>query len=235
MNPAGVGQLSEIVSGTLQWASVLDTLWTCGGVYFVPLKGIPTGLESTERFGRGLDPDLARKAGFLNFFGHFGSLARALECRVDSVHTNFSRRSHPCHPDFLPRGRMSRSSPFGFDLGSTLGQLWADFGPTWGNFGSTLGRLWPDFGTTLGRLWPDFGPTLDRLWTDFGPTLGQLWADFGPTLGRLWTDFGPTLGQLWTDFGPTLGQLGADLGPTWRRLWTDLGTTSGGLWATNGD
>ena len=138
---------------------------SCGGVYFVPLKGIPTVPESTERFGCGPDPDLARKAGFLQFFDHFGSLARAMECRVDSVHTNFSRRSHPGHPEFLPRGRMSRSSLVGFDLGSTLGQLWADFGPT-------LGRLWADFGSTLGRLWVDFGSTLGRLWPDFVMTLG---------------------------------------------------------------
>ena len=35
-----------------------------GGVYFVPLKEIPIGPESTERFGRGPDPDLTRKVGF---------------------------------------------------------------------------------------------------------------------------------------------------------------------------
>ena len=156
-----------------------SSLSSYGHVYFVSLKGIPVGPESRERFGWGLDPDLARKAWFLNFFGHSGPLARAMECRVDSVHTNFSRRSHPCHPDFLPRGRMSRSSRFGFDLGSTLGRLWADFG------------------LILGLLWADLGP----LWTDFGPTLGQLWADFGSTLDQLWADFGST----WADFGPTLG------------------------------
>ena len=179
---------------------------TYGHVYFVPLKGIPTGPESTERFGRGPDPDLARKAGFLNFFGHIGPLARAMECRVDSVHTNFSRRSHPCHPEFLPRGRMSRSSPFGFDLGSTLGRLWADFGPILGLLWADLGQLWVHFGPTLGRLWVDFGSTLGRLW----PTLGQLGADFWMTFDRLWVDFGPTLGRLWADFGLTLDRLWAD-------------------------
>ena len=152
-------------------------MWPC---LFCTLKrNSYTGPESTERFGRGPDPDLARKVGFSNFFGHIGPLARAMECRVDSVHTNFSRRSHPCHPEFLPRGRMSRSSPFGFDLGSTLGRLWADFGPI-------LGLLWAD----LGQLWVHFGPTLGQLWID----LGRLWANFGPTLGRLWADFGLTLG-----------------------------------------
>ena len=32
-----------------------------------------------------------------------------MEGHVDFDHTNFSRRSHPCHPEFLPQGRMSKS------------------------------------------------------------------------------------------------------------------------------
>ena len=59
--------------------------------------------------GCGRRPYLSEKPRFLNFFGHFGPLAQAMECRVDSVHTNFSRRSHPCHPEFSPRGRMPKS------------------------------------------------------------------------------------------------------------------------------
>ena len=109
-------------------ASTIMILIGGGGVYFVSLNGIPIGPESTERFGRGPDPDLARKVGFLNFEGDFGPLARPVECRVDSVHTNFSRRSHPCHPEFLPRGRMSKSIHFGLDLGPTLPHS----GPTFG-------------------------------------------------------------------------------------------------------
>ena len=80
-----------------------------GSVYFVSLKGIYTGPESTEWFGRGPDPDLARKVRFLNFFGHLGPVGRPMEGHVDFDHTNLSRRSHPRHLDFLPRGRMSKS------------------------------------------------------------------------------------------------------------------------------
>ena len=172
MNACGLVREGASAAQTTR-GTVFSATMSYGGVYFVPLKGIPTGPESTERFGRGPDPDLARKAGFLNFFSHFGPLARAVECRVDSVHTNFSRRSHPCHPEFLLRGQMSRSSPFGFDLGSTLGRLWADFGPILGLLWADLGQLWADFESTLGQLWADFGPTLAQLWADFGPTLGQ--------------------------------------------------------------
>ena len=57
--------------------------------------------------GRGLD--LAKKLGFSNFFGHFGPLARPMEGHVDFYHTNFSQRSHPCHPEFLPLSPMSKS------------------------------------------------------------------------------------------------------------------------------
>ena len=99
---------------------------------------------------------------------------------MDSVHTNFSRRSHPRHPDFFLRSRMSRSSHFG----PTSGRLQA-------NLGSTLGP-------TLGQLWANFGPT----WVDFGWTLGGLWVDFGPTLRQLWVNLGPMLGRLWADSGP---------------------------------
>ena len=141
-------------------ASSLMVFVSYGGVYFVPLKGIPIGPESTERFGRGPDPDLARKVCFLNFHGHVGPLARAKDCRVDSVHTNFSRRSLPCHPEFLLLGRMSKSSPFDFDLGPTLD-----------NLGPTLGRLCGD----LGQEWAEFGPTLGRL----AVTLGRLWGILG--------------------------------------------------------
>ena len=142
-----------------------------GHVYFVSLKGIPTGPESTERFGRGPDPDLARKARFFNFFGQIRPFAHAMECRVDSVHTNFSRRSHPCHPEFLPRGRISRSSPFGFELGSTLGRLWADFGPI-------LGLLWAD----LGQLEPAEG--------QLRPSLSQVKANLGPICAEFATKLG---------------------------------------------
>ena len=78
-----------------------------GHVYLVTLKGISTGQESTERFsGGGL---IWPKLRFLNFFGHFGPLAPPMEGRVDFYHTNFSRRSHPRHPDFLPLRWMSKS------------------------------------------------------------------------------------------------------------------------------
>ena len=59
--------------------------------------------------GQGRGPDLAEKPGFSDFFGHFEPLARLMEGRVDFYHTNFSRRSHPCHPEFLPLGRMLKS------------------------------------------------------------------------------------------------------------------------------
>ena len=106
--------------------------------------------------GEGQGPDLAEKPGFSNFFDHFGPLARPMEGCVDFYHTNFSRRSHPCHPELLPLSRMSKSYPFDLDLGPTLGRLWADSGPA-------LGRLWADFGPTLGQLWADSGPNLGRL------------------------------------------------------------------------
>ncbi len=59
--------------------------------------------------GQGRGPDLAEKPGFSNLFGNFGPLARPMEGCVDFYHTNFSRRSHPRHPEFLPLGRMSKS------------------------------------------------------------------------------------------------------------------------------
>ena len=77
--------------------------------------------------GQGRGPDLAEKPGFLNFFGHFRPLGRPMEGHMDFYHANFSRRSHPCHPEFFPRGWMSRSLPFSLDLGPTL-----DFRPTLG-------------------------------------------------------------------------------------------------------
>ena len=77
---------------------------TYGSVYFVSLKGIYTRPESTERFGRGPDPDLAGKVWFLNFFEHLGPVGHPMEGHVDFHHTNFSRRSHPRHLDFLPGG-----------------------------------------------------------------------------------------------------------------------------------
>ena len=94
--------------------------------------------------GRGPDPDLAEKRRFLNFFDHFGPLAQLMESRVEFYHTNFSRRSHPRRPEFLPLGKCRKAHL----LTSTLDAPWADFGPT-------LGRLWADFGLTLGRLWAD--------------------------------------------------------------------------------
>ena len=69
--------------------------------------------------GQGRGPDLAEKLGFLNFFDLFGPLGRPMESHVDFYHTNFSRRSHPWHPEFLPLGRMPKSWPFDFDFGPT--------------------------------------------------------------------------------------------------------------------
>ena len=108
---------------------------------------------------------ICQKKRVSNFFDHLRPLAPMESC-VDFYHTNFSRRSHPCHPEFLLLGRMSKSGPFVFELGPTLGRLWDDLGETWG-------RLWADPGPTLGRLWASLGPTLGLLWVDFGPTLGQ--------------------------------------------------------------
>ena len=62
------------------------------------------GPESKERFGQGPDPDLAGKVWFLNFFGHLGPVGRPMEGYVDFDHTNFSRQSHPRHPDYFPAG-----------------------------------------------------------------------------------------------------------------------------------
>ena len=59
--------------------------------------------------GQGRGPDLAEKLGFSNFFGHFGLLARLMEGCVDFYDTNFLRRIHPCYPELLPLGRMSKS------------------------------------------------------------------------------------------------------------------------------
>ena len=59
--------------------------------------------------GQGREPDLAEKPRFSNFFCHFGPLARQMEGCVDFYHTNFSRRSHLCHPEFLPLGQMLKS------------------------------------------------------------------------------------------------------------------------------
>ena len=106
-----LAELAEQFSGgdMLRILRLLKVLCVYGGVYFVSLKGIYTGPESTEWFGWGPDPDLAEKFGFLNFFGHLGPVGRPMEGHVDFDHTNFSRRSLPRHPDFLPRGRMSKS------------------------------------------------------------------------------------------------------------------------------
>ena len=131
--------------------------------------------------GRGPGSDLAEKPGFLTFFDHFGPLARPMEGCVDFYHTNFSRRTHPCHPELLPLSRMSKSYrlyPFNLDLGA--------------NFGLTFDKLLANFGPTFGRLLADFGSSLGRLWADFGSTFGGLGGDFGPNL----SDFGPPLGQL---------------------------------------
>ena len=71
--------------------------------------------------GRGRQPDLAKKPRFSNFSGHLGPLGRPMEGHVDFYHTNFSKRSHPSHPEFLPLGQMSKSSPFDLEFGPTLG------------------------------------------------------------------------------------------------------------------
>ena len=60
--------------------------------------------------------DVFEKPGFSNCFGHFGPLVRPMEGHVDFNDTNFSRRSHPCHPELLPLSRMSKSYPFDLDL-----------------------------------------------------------------------------------------------------------------------
>ena len=135
-----------------------------------PNRGAPMKRGGSQ----GRRPALAGTPGFSNFFGHFGPLARPMEGCVDFYHTNFSRRSHPCRPELLPLSRMSKRYPFDFNLGPTLGQLWADFG-------LTLDQLLADFGPTLSRLWADFRPTS----ANFGATLGQRWADFRSTLGQL--------------------------------------------------
>ena len=109
----------------------------CGGVYFVVFKRIPIGLESTERFGRGLDPDMAGTVGRSNFFNRFGTSARATGCRVDSARTNFSQRSYPRHPDSLLRGWMLKSTSFGFDWK----RLRTSFGPTLGPGGGEVSCL----------------------------------------------------------------------------------------------
>ena len=70
--------------------------------------------------GRGRGPDLAEKPVFSNFCSHFGPLRRPMEGRLDFYHINLSRRSHPCHPEFLPLSRMSKSSPFDLEFGPTL-------------------------------------------------------------------------------------------------------------------
>ena len=69
----------------------------------------PGPAYENEAEARGRGHDLAEKTGFSDFLGHVGPLARAKEGRVDFDHANFSRRSHPCHPEFLPLGRMSKS------------------------------------------------------------------------------------------------------------------------------
>ena len=58
--------------------------------------------------GQGRRPDLAEKPGFSNFCDHFGPLAPPMEGHVHFYHTNFSRRIHPYHPEFLLLGRMSK-------------------------------------------------------------------------------------------------------------------------------
>ena len=73
-----------------------------GRVYFASLKGIYTGPESTERFAGGLILIWPENCVFFNFFGHLGPVGRPMEGLVDFDHTNFSRRIHPRHPDFLP-------------------------------------------------------------------------------------------------------------------------------------
>ena len=67
--------------------------------------------DDTIVVGSGATGGLAAKAWVfeLRCFGHFGPLAPAMEGRVDFYHTNFSRRSHPRHPEFLPLSRMSKS------------------------------------------------------------------------------------------------------------------------------
>ena len=91
--------------------------------------------------------------------GHLGPLGRPMEGHVDFYHTNFSRRSHPRHPEFLPLSRMSKADL----LTASLGRLWADSGMTWADLGPTLDRLWANFELTLARLWADCGPTLRQL------------------------------------------------------------------------
>ena len=46
---------------------------------------------------------------FSNFLGCFGPLARPIGRCVDFDHTNISRRSNPCHKEFSPLNRMSKS------------------------------------------------------------------------------------------------------------------------------
>ena len=92
---------------------------------------------------------MAEKPGFSNFFIHFGPLARPMEGYVYFYHTNFSRRSHPCHPEFC-RCAGCRKADL---LTLSLGRLWANSGPT-------LGRPWADFGPIMGRFsaWADSAP-----------------------------------------------------------------------------
>ena len=88
----------------------LKKLMFFGQIWFRPrFIGAPNREAPMERGGgQGWGPDLAEKPGFSNFFGHFKPLARPMEGCVDFYHTNFSRRSHPCHPEFLLLSRMSK-------------------------------------------------------------------------------------------------------------------------------
>ena len=54
-------------------------------------------------------PGLAEKPRCSKLFGLFAQLARPIDGRVDFYHTNFSRRSHPRHLEFLQLGRMMKS------------------------------------------------------------------------------------------------------------------------------
>ena len=78
------------------------------GAYIWPRLKYTIAPACADRSG-GPEPELTPKPGFLNLLGHFGPLARTFGAETDPFHTNFCRRIHPCHPEFPPLGRMSRS------------------------------------------------------------------------------------------------------------------------------